>query len=89
MIRSRHCSVATTHTARDVDRAVPIGVSDCFDVMDGVMKFESPIAFGFTECSGRRSSASKLESSSTENALVPCPVVSRGLSSIREFSGLF
>ena len=87
MIRSRHCSVAI-HTARDVDRAVPVGLSDIVDVMDRVMKFESPIAFGFTECSGRLSSASQLESSSTENALVPCLVVFRSLSSIREFSGL-
>jgi hypothetical protein len=55
-------------------------------VMSKVMKCKSPIAFGFTECSGRPSSASSWSSSSTENALVPCSL-SSGLSSIRDFSG--
>lgn len=45
------------------------------------MKFESPIAFGFTECSGRGQALPAGVSSSTENALVPCSLFS-GLSSI-------
>lgn len=40
--------------------------------MNGVMKCDSPIAFGFTECSGRRQALPAGVSSSTENALVPC-----------------